>query len=158
VPGADSQAQGSGEMSLLKLLTKTPSSYVQKFTPATGTGTLEGARGQDHLTREGIVLQGEQDIFGAPVNSAALAALESAGNTWTGGQWNGNTWTGNTWTGNTWSGNTWTGNTWSGNTWTGNTWSGNTWTGNTWSGNTWTGSSFSGNSWSGNSWASDTWS
>ena len=125
---------------------------------AKGTGSLEAARGSDHLTRDGVTLQGEQDIFGARFDAKKLAALEARAASWSDGVWNGNTWSGNTWSGNTWSGNTWSGNTWSGNTWSGNTWSGNTWSGNTWSGNTWAGSSLSGNTWSGNTWSSDAWS
>ena len=31
------------------------------------------------------MLQGEQDIFGQPFNSAAMAALEAAGSSWSGG-------------------------------------------------------------------------
>jgi serine protease AprX len=153
------------------LRARTPRKATQTL-HAEGTGSLEAARGSDHLTRDGIVLQGERDIFGAPFDSRSMARLEAratswsagtwngntwTGNTWTGNTWAGNTWTGNTWAGNTWAGNTWTGNTWTGNTWTGNTWTGNTWTGNTWTGNTWTGTSFSGNTWSGNTWATDTW-
>ena len=133
------------------LRARTPRKATQTL-HAEGTGSLEAARGSDHLTRDGIVLQGEQDIFGAPFDSRSMARLEARATSWSAGTWNGNTWTGNTWTGNTWAGNTWTGNTWAGNTWTGNTWTGNTWTGNTW-----TGTSFSGNTWSGNTWATDTW-
>ncbi len=147
VGGFDSQAQGAGEINLRKMLTKAPTNAAQKFAAATGTGTIEGARGSDHISRGGVVLQGEQDIFGTAVSTASLAAAEANGNTWKDGSWNGNTWTGNTWSGNTWAGNTWKGNAWDGNTWRGNSWSGNTWRGNSWSGNSW-----SGNSWSGESW------
>jgi serine protease AprX len=158
VASFDSQAQGAGELNLAKMLTNRPSSYAQSFSAATGNGTLEAARGSDHISRNGVVLTGEHDIFGAPVSTTSLATAEAAGNTWSGGTWNGNTWSGNTWSGNTWSGNTWSGNAWDGNTWSGNTWSGNTWSGNTWSGNTWSGSSWSGNTWSGNTWAGGSWS
>jgi serine protease AprX len=157
VPGAEPQAQGAGELSLKALATRGPSAYVQTFPPSTGIGSLETARGQDHLTHDGVVLSGDQDIFGQPFNSAAMAALESTGNSWSGGTWNGNTWSGNSWSGNTWSGSTWSGNTWSGSTWSGNTWSGNTWSGNTWSGSTWSGSTWSGSTWSGNTWSGGRW-
>jgi serine protease AprX len=152
VPGADSQAQGGGEISFTKLTAKTPATYSQKFTSSTGTGTLEGARGQDHLTRDGVVLTGEKDIFGKPFTSTTAAS------TWSGGLWNGSTWSGSTWSGSTWSGSTWSGSTWSGSTWSGSTWSGSTWSGSTWSGSTWSGSSWSGSSWSGHSWADGSWS
>jgi serine protease AprX len=118
-------------------------------TPSNGKGSLEAARGSQHVVLDGVVLEGEADIFGRPFDSSAMA---EAARTWVGGDWNGNTWSGNTWSGNTWSGNTWSGNTWSGNTWSGNTWSGSTWSGSTWSGSTWSGSTWSGDSWQGATW------
>jgi serine protease AprX len=156
--GADSQSQGAGEISLTSAASARAPVYVQTFTPATGLGSLELSRGSDHLTsQDGVELTGEQDIFGSFFDSAAMAAAEAAGTSWSGGMWNGNTWSGDSWLGNTWSGNTWSGNTWSGNTWSGNTWSGNTWSGNTWSGNTWSGNTWSGNTWSGSVWAHMSW-
>jgi serine protease AprX len=151
------QAIGGGELQLTKALnTPLPAGTVPSV-PALGVGSLEGSRGDDHLSDDGVVLSGEQDIFGQPFDTVAMAPGTAAGNTWSGGVWNGNTWSGNTWSGNTWSGAVWSGNSWSGNTWSGNTWSGNTWSGNTWSGNTWSGNSWSGNTWSGNSWSTNIW-
>jgi serine protease AprX len=152
-------AQGGGEMQLGVMLNVAPTmTYVQKLTPALGNGSIELARGQDHLTQNGVTLSGEQDIFGKPVASSALAALESTETSWSGGDWNGSTWSGSTWSGSTWSGSTWSGSSWSGSTWSGSTWSGSTWSGSTWSGSTWSGSSWSGSTWSGNSWAGSSWS
>jgi serine protease AprX len=161
--GATNGLQGAGEIDLGAMLAASPPLLGSHGVYGTGTGSLELSRGTDHLTLDSIGLVGEQDIFGAPFNSATMAVATAAGNTWSGGVWNGNTWSGNTWsgntwTGNTWSGNTWSGNTWSGNTWTGNTWAGNTWWGNTWSGNTWSGNTWTGNTWSGNTWVGNTWS
>jgi serine protease AprX len=158
VPGADSQAQGGGEIFLTNLLGKTPGGYVQKFAAARGTGSLEAARGTDHITANGVVLRGEVDIFGRSFNTATMASLAASGNSWSGGTFNGNSWSGNSWSGNSWSGNSWSGNSWSGNSWSGNSWSGNSWSGNSWSGNSWSGNSWSGNSWSGNSWSTGSWS
>jgi serine protease AprX len=156
--GFDSQAQGAGEIRLGTMLTAKPDTgYQQKFTAATGTGTIDGARGQDRVTRDGVALQGEQDIFGKPLSASSLATLEASGSSWSGGTWNGSTWSGSTWSGSTWSGSTWSGSTWSGSTWSGSTWSGSTWSGSSWSGSTWSGSSWSGSSWSGRSWATGSW-
>ena len=140
---------------------KTPPAYAQKFTDSTGTGSLELARGTDHMTDDGVVLTGEKDIFGKPFNSAALATAEAAGSSWSGGAWNGSTWSGSTWSGNTWSGSTWSGNSWSRQHLVGQhlvrqqlvgqqlerqqlvgqqlerSWSGNTWSGGSWKGATW---------------------
>jgi len=151
------QSLGAGELQLAGASTSSLPVSVQIWTSSTGTGSLELARGSDHLTDDGVLLSGEQDIFGAAYNAAAMAVATAAENSWSGGTWNGNTWSGNTWSGNSWSGNTWSGNSWSGNSWSGNTWSGNTWSGNSWSGNTWSGNSWSGNTWSGNTWSADVW-
>jgi serine protease AprX len=151
------QAIGAGELQLGPALTASLPSSTQSWTPSTGTGSLEQARGTDHLTRDGVVLTGERDIFGAPVDTSQLAALEAAGNSWSGGIWNGNSWSGNSWSGNSWSGNTWSGNSWSGNSWSSGSWTGNTWSGNSWSSTDWSGNSWSGNSWTGGSWAGESW-
>ncbi len=158
VPGYDSQAQGGGEINLALLAQRAPGGYTQRFADATGTGTIEGARGTDHISADGVVLFGEQDIFGRPINTAALASGEASASSWSGGTWNGSTWSGSTWSGSTWSGSTWSGARWSGSTWSGSTWSGSTWSGSTWSGSSWSGSSWSGSSWSGSSWSGDSWS
>ena len=159
MPTQNSRQVGSGELRLGPILGAALPSYVQAVAPATGGGSLELARGSDHLTRDGVVLKGEQDIFGKPFNSAAMAVLEAAGTAWSGsGVWNGSQWTGSSWSGNCWSGSSWSGNSWSGNSWSGSSWSGNSWSGNSWSGNSWSGSSWSGNSWSGNSWSTSSWS
>ena len=89
-------------------------SYTQDWPEATGTGTLEGARGTDHLTNKGVTLSGERDIFGRSFDSAAMAAKEAAGTSWSGGVWNGSTWSGSSWSGSSWSGSTWSGSSWSG--------------------------------------------
>ncbi len=153
------QSAGAGEVDLATMAAnKAPRSYEQTWAPATGTGTLEGSRGTEHLTDDGVVLQGEIDIFGHAFDSTAMAAAEATASSWSGGTWNGNVWSGNSWSGNSWSGANWSGNSWSGNSWSGNSWSGNSWSGNSWSGNSWSGNSWSGNSWSGNSWSGASWS
>ena len=152
--------QGCGELDMSKLLTTSvPSVFSsQQFNaPGTGVGPLEGSRGSDHISLNGVVLQGEQDIFGQPFNSPAMAALEAAGSSWSGGMWNGSSWSGNSWSGSSWSGSSWSGSSWSGSSWSGSSWSGNSWSGSSWSGSSWSGSSWSGSSWSGNSWSGGSW-
>jgi len=157
--GQSRLSQGKGEIDLGAMLNDRPSrSRTQWHRDATGDGSLEVSRGQDHLTRDGVVLTGEQDIFGKPFDSAEMARLEGRADSWRGGRWNGSTWTGNGWSGNSWTGTVWVGNSWSGNSWSGSSWSGNSWSGNSWSGNSWSGNSWSGNSWSGNSWSGNSWS
>jgi serine protease AprX len=158
VPGASSEAQGAGEIRLAKLLTvKAPGAFTPKHRNGTGLGSVDASRGSDRLTKDGVVLNGEVDIFGKPFNAALVAQLTATGSTWSGGMWNGSTWSGSTWSGSTWSGSTWSGSSWSGSSWSGSTWSGSTWSGSTWSGSTWSGSSWSGSSWSGGAWATGSW-
>ena len=157
--GVDDTAQGAGEVDLEPMLHANPGNDPpQNYVLSTGTGSIEIARGSDHLTLNGVELAGEQDIFGHSIDTSALAGAEAQGSSWSGGTWNGSSWSGNAWSGNSWSGNSWSGNSWSGNSWSGNSWPGNSWSFNSWSGNSWSGNSWSGNSWSGNSWSGDSWS
>ncbi|MDQ6918824.1 MAG: S8 family serine peptidase [Candidatus Dormibacteraeota bacterium] len=143
----------AGELNLSDLL-----GVWQHLSYATGTGSLELARGDVHVAIGGVTLSGEQDIFGNAFSGARLAWPTAAGRSWNGGTWNGGSWTGTTWSGTTWSGTTWSGTTWSGTTWSGTTWSGTTWSGTTWTGTTWSGTTWSGTTWSGTTWSGDIWS
>ncbi len=151
---------GCGELDMGKLLSVSPPSFwaAQQYNaPSTGTGLLEGSRGTDHISMNGVVLQGEKDIFGKPFVSAAMAALEAAGSSWSGGMWNGSSWSGSSWSGSSWSGSSWSGSSWSGSSWSSLVWSASSWSGSSWSGSSWSGSSWSGSSWSGSSWSGDRW-
>jgi serine protease AprX len=142
-----SQAIGGGELQLATTLTAAVPSSTQTWPSSDGSGSLELSRGTDHLTLDGVELTGEQDIFGQPFDSEAMAALEASGSSWSGVKWNGSSWSGSSWSGNSWSGNSWSGSSWSGNSWSGSSWSGNSWSGNSWSGNSWSGSSWSTAGW-----------
>jgi serine protease AprX len=157
--GFDSEAQGAGQIRLAEMAPKTPPwSYTgQRFVNSTGLGSLERSRGQDHVTRDGVVLSGDRDIFGNPVDTAALAAAAAAGTSWSDGNWNGSSWSGSSWSGSSWSGSSWSGSSWSGSSWSGSSWSGSSWSGSSWSGSSWSGSSWSGDAWTGNSWATAAW-
>ncbi len=144
---AKSQQIGGGGLQLESALTAALPSSTQTWASTTGTGSLEAARGQDHLTRDDVVLTGEQDIFGEAFDSAAMATAEAEGSSWSGGTWNGSSW----------SGSSWSGSSWSGSSWSGSSWSGSSWSGSSWSGSSWSGSSWSGSSWSGGSWATAGW-
>jgi serine protease AprX len=158
IPGS-SNYTGSGVLDVRGAINaNVDSDFAQTWPQSTGNGSLEQARGSAHVSSNGVVLTGEQDIFGRPWNSSSIAASEEAGATWSGGTFNGATWSGATWSGATWSGATWSGATWSGATWSGATWSGATWSGATWSGATWSGATWSGATWSGATWSGATWS
>jgi serine protease AprX len=131
--------------------------------PATGTGSIELSRGQDRLAIGDAVLTGERDIFGAPVNTSALATATRGRSSWAGGRWNGNQWTGDNWNNGRWSQSAWTATSWAGTdfadatiseaVWDGSRWSGSRWSGSRWSGSRWSGSRWSGSRWSGAGWS-----
>ncbi len=146
LPGIDSSFQGDGIVDVHAAQTAAPIKEVaarQRHASSDGGGSLELARGTDHVSDEdGTDLTGEVDIFGTPFVSTSIAAAERDAKAWDLTQWNGNHWIGDGWTDTTdgdsaWSGRTWSGRTWSGRTWSGRTWSGRTWSGRTWSGRTW---------------------
>jgi serine protease AprX len=92
VPGADTQAQGAGELSLTALAGKRPRHDPQNRKASKGNGLLESSRGADYLSRGGVVLSGEVDVFGQPVDTSALAAAEASGNAWSGDTWSSGSW------------------------------------------------------------------
>jgi serine protease AprX len=113
---------------------------VQSWPKATGTGSLEKARGSVHVVDNGVTLSGERGILG-PFDAKAWAAATAKETAWSGGSWMGTAMTGDgytttngltTWSARTWSARTWSGRTWSARTWSGRTWSGMTWVGNSW--------------------------
>jgi serine protease AprX len=111
---------------------------AQNHAPAMGLGTLEGARGSDHVAdSSGTVLTGEIDVTGAA---------------WDGRTWRDDTWSGRTWRDSEWSGRTWRDGSWSGRTWRDASWNGRTWRSDGWSGRTWRGDGWNGRTWRGNGW------
>jgi serine protease AprX len=141
LPSYNWKQQGCGELDMTKLLSTivapdlTAKQYLSRWgvkALSNGTGSLEGSRGSDHISVNGIVVQGEQDIFGMPFDSKAMAALEASGSSWSGGIWNGSIWLGSSWSGSSWSGSSWSGSSWSGSSWSGSSWSGGSWLGASW--------------------------
>jgi serine protease AprX len=90
---------------------------AQAFPPATGLGSLEAARGSEHLTDGTSVLTGEVDVTGAAWD----------GRTWRDASWSGRTWRGDGWKGRTWRADGWNGRTWRAAGWNGRTWRGSGW-------------------------------
>jgi subtilisin family serine protease len=152
LPEADPLAQGAGLLDVKAAAAAATPTSTQTWPRSLGTGSLELARGTNHVTVNGTPVVGEQSVFLAAWDAFGWLTSIAGGTAWSGGSWTGNSWTGNSWTGGEWLGNSWTGNSWTGNSWTGNSWTGNSWTGNSWTGNSWTGNSWTGNSWSSAGW------
>jgi serine protease AprX len=146
---ADATAGGAGLVDAEHALEARTPTANQAWTPSTGTGSLDAARGSARVSAAGLPLDGERDIFGAPFDAGAWAAAADQGAAWDGGSWNGNAWTGTCWCSQSWAGLSWSGLSWSGLSWSGLSWSGLSWSGLSWSGLSWSGLSWSGLSWSG---------
>jgi serine protease AprX len=158
IPSADAQSQGSGVVDLRAALKAPTPNYTQNWDRSNGTGSLDAARGSQHLEYEGQVLTGEQDIMGNAWNGAGWSAASWNGTSWSGGEWNGAGWSGAGWSGAGWSGAGWSGAGWSGAGWSGAGWSGAGWSGAGWSGAGWSGAGWSGAGWSGAGWSGAGWS
>lgn len=154
----NSRCEGAGLIDLERSMDTPLPIALQNHGSSTGVGTLEGARGTDHLTNDGVTLTGEIDIFGKPFSTVIWAPASAAGSSWSGGTWSGSSWSGSSWSGSSWSGSSWSGSSWSGSSWSGSSWSGSSWSDMSWSGSSWSGSSWSGSSWSGSSWSGSSWS
>jgi serine protease AprX len=140
LPNADPVSQGAGLINLHRAReakTETVANAVQTWPRSTGLGSLQLARGSIAPQDEGIVLEGEQTIFGDAWDGSSWASQAWDGSSWSGGAWTGRTWSGDCWCGQSWAGRTWSGRTWSGSSWSGRTWSGRTWSGRTWSASGW---------------------
>jgi serine protease AprX len=126
--------------------------------PATGTGSLELARGDSHVTARGVTLSGEQDIFAAGWAGASWAQQAAAGTTWTGGTWNGNAWTGTGWTpSGDWAATTWRAKAWFGGAWSSGTWVSRTWVAGGWDSRTWVDQEWGSRTWVDDAWATGGW-
>ncbi|WP_433076247.1 S8 family serine peptidase [Dactylosporangium sp. CA-052675] len=100
--GASALSTGTGkgfkELNVAASAALSTPSVTQTFAKGTGTGSVETARGGNHLTVDNVSLTGERTIFG-PFNNAAWASLAGQKQTWNGGVWMGYRMAGDTWTG-----------------------------------------------------------
>ncbi len=156
LPRADAAGRGAGEVDARAATLAPVPKRLQSAASTTGLGSLEAARGTQHVADGDVELTGEQDILG-PWDAPTWAAASTAGTSWVGGSWNGRVWTGDcrcdtSWTGDTWAGRSWAGRSWAGRSWAGRSWAGRSWAGRSWAGDAWTGRSWAGRSWAGLSW------
>lgn len=154
---APEECQGHGLINLRAAVNTNVSDKKQSHNRSRGNGPIDAVRGKNKLTLRGVVLEGEQDIFGKKFDTGLWAQLAAKGSSWDGGVWNGTLWTGDDWSGDSWAGAAWEAIDWTVSTWAGGSWSGGSWSGGSWSGGSWSGGSWSGGSWSGGSWSGDAW-
>ena len=151
MPLADQAGRGAGEINLAAASLTASPTVAQTWARSTGTGSLESARGSQHVADGDVELTGERDILGV-WKAATWAKASSAGTSWVGGKWNGRGWTGSCWCGSSWGSQTWSSTTWAGRSWAGRSWAGRSWAGRSWAGDVWAGRSWAGRSWAGSGW------
>lgn len=164
LPNADPVAQGAGLINLHRAREakiSTIGAAVQTWPRSSGMGSLQLARGSVLTDDQGVVLQGEQTIFGDTWDGAVWASSSFDGTSWQNGTWNGRSWSGDCWCGASWADKTWSGRSWSGMAWSGRSWSGRSWSGRSWSGNGWSAGDWGGtdtpSALSSGAWASTLW-
>jgi serine protease AprX len=161
MPGADAAGRGTGQLDVYNAYRMATPRAAQSWPPSTGLGSLEAARGSQHVASDGVELTGEQHVLGsfsAGSWAAASAAFSAwAGGTWAGGEWTGGCWCASTWSGKSWAGKSWAGKSWAGKSWAGASWNGKSWAGKSWAGKSWAGKSWAGATWNGKSWAGKSW-
>ena len=157
MPAADAAGRGSGELDVFAAYQRSAPSTPQTWAPSTGLGSLEQARGSQHVADGGVELTGERHVLGI-FNAKKWAPASATFTAWRGGTWAGSEWTAGCWCDSSWSGKSWSGKSWSGSTWSGKSWSGKSWSGKSWSSAGWSGKSWSTGGWSGDSWTGKSWS
>jgi len=136
MPNASVLDSGAGQLDVKDALeavkkaatSRTPSNTLlaatQNYTPASGTGSLEAARGGANLVDSdtGDELSGEVDIQGLPWDGATWAQQSAQGQSWSGGTWNRARWSGDSWTANGWARARWSGSSWTRARWSDVSW------------------------------------
>ena len=134
-----------------------PAAAAQPATGATGTGTLEGARGTAHVTNGSQLLTGETGHLRPAVERRRLGGLgRPRGPAEPGGGWRGRA-TGWSSSGS-WDARSWTGSDWSARSWTARSWTDHTWSAAGWNARSWTDSTWLGSAWASTAWAAAAWS
>jgi serine protease AprX len=148
--------QGNGRTDLRKAMLGSLLPVTQRYTWSTGTGSIEAARGSSHVDRDGVVLQGEVDIFGNAWNAAAWASADAKLKAWDKGQWRGYTLTGDGWADRaTWRTADWTQTAWDSRMWRDADWESRMWRDNSWTGDSWSSRMWRDAEWSSRMWRSE---
>jgi serine protease AprX len=152
IVGSTDIAAGSGQIDIAGAAatkTPTPRDATQANPAPTGLGTLNAARGGAYVydSTNGVVLTGEQDIFGKPWIAATWTKDSRTQTSWKNGTFNGSVWTGGrlgsaqygeqSWSSTVWAGRSWAGANWAGRSWAGALWSGRSWAAAGWTGAPW---------------------
>ena len=88
MPAADAAGRGAGELDVYRAFQAAAARTTQSWTRSSGLGSLESARGTQHVADEGVELTGEQQVLG-PFDARRWAPASAAFTAWNGGTWAG---------------------------------------------------------------------
>jgi serine protease AprX len=162
VANATAVDQGAGQLNVSAALSAVKNAFAaqnpsatllaakQSYPIATGTGSLEAARGGANLVDPdtGAVLSGEVDIQGLPWDGATWSQQSAQGTSWSGGIWCRARWSGDSWTADGWARARWSGTSWSRARWSDVSWDRARWSRARWSDASWERARWSGTAWS----------
>lgn len=148
----DSDLVGAGYLRVDRAVKAEIGGAAQTWQPSDGSGSMDGARGSVRVALDGVVLEGELDVFGRSWSGAKWSDDSWSGAKWSAGEWSGAKWSGAKWSADLWSGSSWTGAKWSADFWSGAKWSGAKWSADTWTGAKWSGAKWSAGGWFGAGW------
>lgn len=148
----DSDLVGAGYLRVDRAVKEDVGSAGQTWQSSDGSGSMDGARGSVRVALDGLVLEGDLDIFGRSWTGAKWSEDSWSGAKWSTGTWTGAKWSGAKWSSDFWSGTSWTGAKWSSDFWSGAKWSGAKWSADDWSGAKWSGAKWSAGGWFGAGW------
>jgi serine protease AprX len=157
MPKASASSRGAGLLNVAAASLAPIGAVKQTWPASSGLGSLEAARGDDHISDNNVDLTGEQDVFGSPWSAAGWSAASSSGSAWSGGVFHGSTWAGGCWCGVSWTPRTWSDVSWQGADWAGTPWLSHSWSAEAWSSHSWSGSGWVSHSWSSHSWSGSSW-
>ena len=156
MPLADAAGRGQGELDIYRAFLRATPDATQSWPRSTGLGSLERARGSQHVEDDGVALTGERHVLG-PFDGDIWAPASASFSAWDGGAWAGRDWTSGCWCESSWSGKSWAGKSWAGKSWAGKSWADHAWSGKSWAGKSWAGKSWADYGWVGKSWAGKSW-
>jgi serine protease AprX len=162
MPAATALDAGAGQLDVKDALeavgkavtAKLPSTTLlaakQNYPSASGTGSLEAARGGANLVDSdtGAVLSGEVDVQGLTWDATTWAEQSAHGRSWSAGTWNRARWSGDGWTVQGWARARWSGSSWSRARWSDVSWDRARWSRARWSDAAWERARWSGTAWS----------
>jgi serine protease AprX len=115
---------------------------IQNFSPATGLGSLDAARGSERLYDGENVLAGEITVTGAAWDGSRWRDAAWEARAWNDGSWDGARWRTGDWNGSRWRSDAWTGACWRAGSWDGARWRADNWDGLRWRGSGWLAAEF----------------